>query len=67
VTEATARRINDVDNLRIRYQAIALARAIVSGIAAEGQCRIDRDRVERCYHPESGPFWKIGSAWDARW
>jgi hypothetical protein len=53
--------MNDVDNPRIRYQKIALAQAIVSGIAGEDQCRID----QRCYHPESGPFWKIGSAWDA--
>jgi hypothetical protein len=56
--------MNDVDNPRIRYQKIAFAQAIVSGIAGEGQCRIDRDDVERCY-PESGPFWKTGSAWDA--
>jgi hypothetical protein len=58
--------MNDVDNPRIRYQKIALAQAIVSGIAGEDQCGIDRDGVERCYHPESGPFWKTESAWDAR-
>jgi hypothetical protein len=58
--------MNDENNPRIRYQEITLAQAIVSGIAGEAQCRIDRDGVERCYHPESGSFWETGSARDAR-
>jgi hypothetical protein len=58
--------MNDVDNPRVRYQKITLAQASVSGIAGEAQCRIDRDGVERCYHPESESFWETGSEWEAR-
>jgi hypothetical protein len=48
----------DIDNPRLPYQQITLATAVVSGIAREAQCRVDRDGVERCYHPETGSFWE---------
>lgn len=48
----------DIDTPRLPYQQITLATAVVTGITGEAQCRVDRDGVERCYHPESGCFWE---------
>jgi hypothetical protein len=48
----------DIDHPRIPYQKVTLAEAVVSGIARQAQCRVDRDGVERCYHPESGSYWE---------